>query len=83
VLVALNLVVTHGGSSTMILRLGMRCMGLCSICLGRCNPREKKGVLVKACKSGGRWAIPIGIAGLDYTHNMAINQLPPFFLAQY
>ncbi len=48
VFVASDPIITHGGSSTMILRLGMGCMGLCSVCFGRCNPREKEGVLVKA-----------------------------------
>jgi len=56
-LVVSNLVVTHGGNSTMILRLGMGCMGLCSVCRGRCNPREKEGVLVKVYKSTGMWDV--------------------------
>ncbi len=57
-------IVVDRGSSTMILRLGMGCMGLCSICSGRCNPREKEGVLVKDYKLGGRWAIWIGVVRL-------------------
>jgi hypothetical protein len=50
VLVALDLVVTPKGSSTMVLRLGMGCMGLCSTCLGRRNLKEREGVLMKNCK---------------------------------
>ncbi len=79
VLVALDPVVTHGGSSTMILRLGMGCTGLCLVCPGRCNPREKKGVLMKACKLGGRWVVQIGVAGLGLNTYIVINQLPFLF----
>jgi len=57
VLVVSDPIIIHGGSSTMILRLGMGCMGLCLVCFGRCNRREKEGVLVKACKSRGRWVV--------------------------
>jgi hypothetical protein len=66
-LVALNPIVTPRGSSSMILRLGMGCMGLCLICYGRRNPKEREGVLVKDCKLGGRWVVWIGVAelGLD------------------
>jgi hypothetical protein len=64
VLVVSNLLVIHGGSSTMILKLGMGCMGLCSVFHGRCNLREKEGVLMKACKSRRRRVVRIGIAGL-------------------
>jgi len=63
-LVALDPIVTPRGSSTMILRLRMGCMGLCSICSGRHNPRKREGVLVKDYKLGGRWVIWIGIVGL-------------------
>jgi len=48
----------------MILSLGMGCMGLCSICSGRHNPKEREGVLVKDYKLRGRWAIWIGVVRL-------------------
>jgi len=63
-LVALDPIVIHRGSSTMILRLGMGHMRLCLVCLGKHNPREKEGVLVKDCESGGRWVVWIRVAGL-------------------
>ncbi len=63
-LVALDPILIPRGSSTMILKLGMGRMGLCSICSGRCNPRKKESVLVKDCKLGGRWAIWIGVVEL-------------------
>jgi hypothetical protein len=44
-------------SSIMILRLEMGRMGLCSICPGRHNPREREGVLMKDYKSRERLAI--------------------------
>jgi hypothetical protein len=47
-------IVIHKGSSAMILRLGVGRMGLCLVCLGRCNPRERESVLVKDCKSRRR-----------------------------
>lgn len=59
-----NPIVIHRGSSTMILKLGMGRMGLCLICLGRRNPREIEGILVKDCKLRRRWAVWIGVAGL-------------------
>jgi hypothetical protein len=62
--VASDHVITHGGNSTMILSLGMGRMGLCLVCPGRRNPRKREGVLVKVCKSRGRWAIWIKVVGL-------------------
>jgi len=63
-LIASDPIVTPRGSSTMILKLGMGNMGLCSICSGRRNLRKRVGVLVKDYKLGGRWVIWIGVAGL-------------------
>ncbi len=58
-LVASTLVVTPRVASTMILGLGMGCMGLCSF--------SKEGVLMKDCKLGGRWVVQIEVVrlGLD------------------
>jgi L-lysine 2,3-aminomutase len=63
-LIASDPIVVHRGSSTMILSLGMGCMGLCSICSRRHNPKEREGVLVKDYKLRGRWAIWIGVVRL-------------------
>jgi hypothetical protein len=62
--IALAPIVIHGESRTMMLKLGMGCMGLCLVCPERCNHKEKEGVLVKACKSRRRWVVWIRVAGL-------------------
>jgi hypothetical protein len=41
-LVASNLVVTHGGNSTMILKSGMGCMGLCLVVLEGATLERRK-----------------------------------------